>query len=406
MATANLSRGFVANLPGVMRAAAKRRIFDDRVTGFFLEVSPSGRMTYWLRYTDARGRRRDTRIGRHGEVTPDQARRRAVELKAAVTLGGDPAGERDRRRAVPTFAGYVPDRFIPHARATLRSAGEYEAMARLWLVPALGHLHLDQITAEHVAALGGSLSVAGLSPARRNRCLAALRRAMSLALEWGLYPGPNPARSPRMLREEPREHFLVGLQLRAMLGALAADPDRAAASAIALLALTGARKSEVLEAQWAHVDLERALLTVPRSKSGRRRHVVLSSAAVAILRLQPRVPSQVHVFPSPRIQGRPIESVRSAWARAKAAAGLPPGTRLHDLRHSFASLCVGDGVPLYDVSKLLGHSNQSVTVQYSHLRDDRLLAAANVVGSIVSAKYSSGEGRLPAFGTCRHAVYS
>ncbi len=111
---------------------------------------------------------------------------------------------------------------------------------------------------------------------------------------------------------------------------------------------------------------------------------MLSSAAAAVLLLQPREPGQPFVFPSARRPGQPIEGVRSVWARAKAAAALPPETRLHDLRHTFASLCVNDAVSLYEVSKLLGHSNQAVTARYAHLRDDRLLAAADAVGRIAT----------------------
>lgn len=143
------------------------------------------------------------------------------------------------------------------------------------------------------------------------------------------------------------------------------------------------------------VDLERGLLTVPLAKSGRRRHVVLSGAAAAVLRLQPRAPSQPFVFPSVRRPGHPIEGVRAVWARAKAAAALPPETRPHDLRHSFASFCVNDGVPLYDVSRLLGHTQQATTVRYAHLRNDRLLAIADAVGCIATGE-SGGAGAADA----------
>lgn len=145
----------------------------------------------------------------------------------------------------------------------------------------------------------------------------------------------------------------------------------------------------MLHARWADVDLGRGLLTVPLSKSGRRRHVVLSDAAVSVLRRQLRGPGQVYVFPSPRRAGRPLEGVRSAWDRAKEAVPLPPETRLHDLRHTFASLCVDNGVPLYEVSKLLGHSNLSVTARYAHLRDERLISAANGIGAIAVSSTST-----------------
>ncbi len=288
--------------------------------------------------------------------------------------------------SVTTLADFVRGPLAAHFDAHVRSASEYHDLLRLWVLPALGRLRLDEITPEHVAALAAPMLARGLSPSRINRVTAVVRLSMNHAERWGCYLGPNPARSARLLREEPREHFLDRHQLGRLLAALAADPDPVTADAIALLALTGARRAEVLNARWPEIDLARRLLTVPLAKSGRRRHVVLSDAALAVLRRQPRASGQVYVFPSPRLPGRPLEGVRSAWARAKAVVPLPPETRLHDLRHTFASVCVENGVPLYEVSKLLGHSNLSVTARYAHLRDERLIAAANGAGAIASGR--------------------
>lgn len=185
------------------------------------------------------------------------------------------------------------------------------------MLPALGRLHLDEITPARVAAFQRGLIDGGLSNARVNRHLAVLRRMFNLAIRWGLLGGANPAQSPGMLREQPREVFLAPPQLRALMSALADEPDRAAAGAIALLALTGARKSEVLRARWEHVDRDRGLLTVPLAKGGRRRHVVLSGAAIGVLRLQPRAPGQEFVFASPRC---PPFAVRSQISPPKLAA--------------------------------------------------------------------------------------
>ena len=384
MATAAITRNLVRNLASPSTRGRKFSITDDKLAGFRLTVARSGRIDFYQRYTDRRRRRREVHIGRYGVITVDQARKEAERLKAQIALGGDPAGDTERARAVPTFAAFVADRLIPHLRDTIRSHAGYEAILRLRLVPAFGRLHLDEIAVTHVAAFRRKLIADGLANASVNRHLAVLRRALNLALRWELFAGRNPAQSPGMLREEPRELFLTDAHLRALMMALAAEADQAAAGAIALLALTGARKAEILGARWEHVDPDRRLLTVPLSKSGRRRHVVLSDAALAVLRLQPRARGQAFVFPSARRPGRAIEGVRAAWARAKAAAGLPAETRLHDLRHTFASVCVNGGVPLYDVSKLLGHATQATTTRYAHLRHDRLLDASNAVGTIAT----------------------
>jgi integrase len=215
-----------------------------------------------------------------------------------------------------------------------------------------------------------------------NRHLAVLRRAMNLALRWQLYEGRNPAQFPDMLREEPRERYLTEAELRGLMAALEAEPDRELATGIALLALTGARRTEVLRNRWENLDTERRHLAVPVSKSGRRRFIPLSDPALRLLSALPRVPGNPYIFPSKTREGRPIEGARAAWKRVKAAAGLPEDLRLHDLRHNFASLLINSGWSLYDVGRILGHANVSTTARYAHLSQDRLLEAANAAGRI------------------------
>jgi hypothetical protein len=126
---------------------------------------------------------------------------------------------------------------------------------------------------------------------------------------------------------------------------------------------------------------------------------VLSDAALALIGTLPRVPGQEHVFPSARCPGRPIEGVRAAWARAKRAVGLPDDLRLHDLRHNFARLLINTGGwSLYEVGQPLGHTQMATTARYAHLRQDRLVEAANTAGRIASgeAQPAPAEPRRPA----------
>ena len=391
MAKLKLTQAAVDALPPPNNGTAKYKVSDTAVAGFHVAVFASGTKTYYVRYTDLHGRPRDMTLGKHGVVTAAEARKRALELRAQAALGRDPAEERRRLRAMQTVASFVADRYLPHLRESIRSHAEYADMLRLRILPAFGRMALDDVTFADVAAFKRRLIGEKLSPSRTNRHLAVLRAVFGKALKWGAYIGINPAASPGMLREEHREVFLDGVQLRALTEALREDRDQVAACAISLLALTGARKSEILKARWEHVDTDRGLLTVPLSKSGRRRHVRLSGAALGILGLQPRVAGQPFVFPSPRCPGKPLEGVRAAWERCKAAAGLPD-MHLHDLRHTFASLCMADGVSLYEVSKLLGHSNLATTQRYAHLGEKTLLATADRIGAI--AMGGAGSARM------------
>ncbi|MDJ0390859.1 site-specific integrase [Roseomonas sp. E05] len=382
MATELITRALTKAPPPVPPGARKLRIFDTRLRGFIMEVRASGQVTFWLRYADERGRAREVRLGRLGDITLDQARQKAEQLRAAVTLGGDPGGERDRRRAIPTLAEFVEQKYLPQIRDTLRAAWDYEAMCRRRILPALGRTPLDRVEPGDVAEFRRRLLAEGLSNPRVNRHLAVLRRIFTLALRWGAYEGRNPAERPGMLPERHREEFLTDAEHVRLLAVLAEEPDRVAAEAIRLLALTGARKNEVLRARWEHVDLGRRVLTVPLAKHGERRHIPLSDAALALLRGLRRVPGNPFVFPSARRRGQPMESVRGAWARAKAAAGLSPTLRLHDLRHSFASALANRGHSLYEVGRILGHKQVTTTTRYAHLSQERLLEAANAVGRI------------------------
>ncbi|MDR3525584.1 MAG: site-specific integrase [Acetobacteraceae bacterium] len=393
MAKLKLTQAAVDALTPPANGARKYKVSDTAVAGFHVAVFASGTKTYYVRYTDLRGRPRDMTLGKHGVVTAAEARKRALELRAQAALGRDPAEERRRLRTMPTVASFVADRYLPHLRESIRSHAEYADMLRLRILPAFGRMALDEVTFADVAAFKRRLIGEKLSPSRTNRHLAVLRAVFGKALKWGAYTGTNPAASPGMLREEHREVFLDAAQFRALTEALRADRDQVAACAISLLALTGARKSEILEARWEHVDMDRGLLTVPLSKSGSRRHVRLSGVALGILGLLPRTAGQPYVFSSPRCPGKPLEGVRAAWDRCKAAAGLPAGMHLHDLRHTFASLCMADGVSLYEVSKLLGHSNLATTQRYAHLGDKMLLATADRIGSIAMGGAASARLR-------------
>lgn len=373
-----LTRGLVSNPPSVPEGKAKLRLFDDKLTGFLAEVRASGKVTYYCRYNDARGRQREVRIGRHGDVTLDQARRRAQEIKAAAALGGDPAAERDRLRCVPTFAEFVEGRYLPHVRDRLRSYRDQESFYRLRLKKLWGGRHLDEVRPADVVDMQEKLKREGLSNASINRYTALTKRIFNLALHWEVYEGRNPATRAQMRPEQSREQFLTDNELVALFKALDVEPSRSAACAIALLAATGARRGEVLGARWERVDVERRILTVPAaaSKSGRTRHIPLSDAALRILAQVPRTASP-WVFPGAD-PAKPIADLKKAWVRVKERAGIASGFCLHSLRHTYASRLVSQGRSLYEVGQILGHATVGMTARYSHLAPQQLVAAANL----------------------------
>ncbi len=373
---AAITRALANAPPAVPEGKRKLRLYDDRLAGLIMEGWANGTVCFYIRYRDVRSRQREVRLGRLGEVTVDQARKRAQEIKAQASLGGDPAGERDRLRAVLTVTAFVEERYLPFICGRLKSERDHRSFWRLRLKALWGARRLDEIRPSDVVDLQDRLRRESLSNATVNRYVALVRRVFALAIRWEALEGKNPAAHAEMRREEHRERYLGEAELRALFRALDAEPSRTAASAIALLAATGARRGEALGAKWAHIDFERRLWVVPVSKSGRRRFIPLSDVALAILERQRLEPASEWVFPGSD-PAKHLFDVKKAWARVKQRAGLDDDLRLHDLRHTFASTLVAKGRSLHEVGSLLGHSQVSMTMRYAHLAPQRLIEAAN-----------------------------
>jgi integrase len=380
---ATITKTLLQSLPEPAAGKTKLRVFDDRLPGFIAEKRAGG-TTFYIRYADARRRTREVKLGRLGEVTVDQARRAAEKIRAEVSLGGDPMAERDRKRAVPTVAEFANDRYIPHCKERLLSWDCNDRYMRLRILPAFGSKAMDEVTPADVAALRKKMVDAGFAAPTINRHLACVRSMYNAAIKWQVVDMRNPAASPGMLREVGRDRYLTPEQTRALLVALDKSKSRDTAAALALIAVTGARKQEVLRARWEHVDLAGRMLKVPRAKSGRPRHIPLSPFAVAILQRQAarRREGNAWVFPSPRTDEKPVQNEKRVWEAAKKAAGLPMDTRIHDLRHSFASALANAGVALFEIGQVLGHSQLSTTTRYAHHAPERLVATATTALSV------------------------
>jgi integrase len=197
----------------------------------------------------------------------------------------------------------------------------------------------------------------------------------------------NPARGIERNQEPPRVRYLTVDELARLSAVLAQYKDRQASNVIWLLLLTGARKMEWLSARWADIDLKQALWIKPGHtvKQRTEHRVVLSSAAVKILRSiwETALDEQEWVFPLRPASRERRNSLEQAWNNIREAAQLQ-NVRLHDLRHTFASLAVSDGASLPVIGSLLGHTVPATTARYSHLLDSPLRHVAERVGAMLS----------------------
>jgi integrase len=397
MPRAYLSQGFVRR---VRCPAGRRKIdfFDPQLAGFMLEVRASGGKTFYQRYRDRRGRERQYKIGPANVVPVREARRKARRILAAAVLGDDPQQQRLELRSIPTFSEFIKSRYLPFVKSTKRSWRTDESVLRIHILPALGRLPIDEVSSARIAALLGRMRGKGYASGTTNRVLVLLRFVFNLARKWEVRGvGQNPAAGFQTEADVCRERFLSTAEVERLLSALANDENQVAAKAIHLLLLTGARRNEVTQARWEYVDWQKSTLLVPKSKAGRARVITLSAHAIAVLRSMPPIEGNPFVFPS-KVTGRPCPSLHFPWLRIRRRAGLT-GVRLHDLRHSFASFLVNNGVSLYVVQGLLGHSQPRMTQRYAHLAQQTLLDAAELVGAVVEAANVrmppaiSGQGR-------------
>jgi integrase len=393
-----------------LRPAVKPTVFyDTELTGFGLRVSPSGARSWIVEYRPGTGGRgvskRRMVFGTPKTLTPDQARTQAAALLAKVKLGADPAGDRsDGRKADDVrslLARFMDDHVRPKRKA--RTATLFDGYIKNHIEPVLGLRKAPALTRTDVERL--HKTIGKTYPVTANRVVSLLSAVYAYALRAGLLPKgtTNPALGIDKFREQNRERFLTEAELL-RLGDAIREAETAgiewpkstskhapkktenrvttigphAAAALRLLIFTGARLREILDLKWEHVDLQRGLF-LPDSKTGKKT-IVLGGAAHAVIENLPRVGSYVIAGNDPE---KPRSDLQRPWALVSKRAGLD-GLRLHDLRHSFASVGAGSGLGLPIIGKLLGHSNSKTTERYAHLAADPLRRASDAISGAIA----------------------
>lgn len=370
---------------------------DAGCKGLTLEVRASGGRTWYLRYRDTHAKQRQFRIGDVADLSLELARKRADELRGQIALGKDPVQEKAILRQVPTFNDFVKERYLPFIQGYKRSWKTDESMLRNHLLPALGKRHLDEISKSDIVAMHHGCKAKGAAPGSANRLLILARYIFNLALRWeipGIHKNPT-AGVPLFEENNKKERCLSKEEALRLYAVMQGSEAPMLKFIVPMLIMTGARKREVLDAKWVDFDMQKRLWRIPISKSGKARYVPLSEGVVKLLAqvrvLQQSWPAMLDCpwpFANPAT-GKPFVSIFWAWNTARTKAGLPD-VRIHDLRHSFASFLINNGRSLYEVQKILGHTQVKTTQRYSHLAQETLLDAVNV------AVDALGEAFVPA----------
>jgi integrase len=368
--------------------------FDIEQRGFMLEVRCSGGKTFYQRYTDARGRERQFKIGPADVLGLSVARRQGRSVSAQALVGVDPQARKAELRSIPTLEELVRDRYLPHVKGYKRSWRTDETVLRIHILPALGSQYVDQIRAEPIAALVHRMRDGGYATGTTNRAVIVLRHIFNLARKWRI-PGviENPTAGIALAPDVNRERFLSVEEAKRLIASIEQDENEVARKAIMLLLLTGARRNEITQSRWEHLDWDKRTLLVPLSKSGKPRSIALNAAALSLLRSIRASDHSPYIFPAPTTN-RPSPSLYFPWQRIRLRAGMPD-LRLHDLRHSFASFLVNSGVSLYVVQGLLGHAHTRYTQRYAHLTPDTLLDAAETMAGVIAADAGTVHSESP-----------
>ena len=385
--------------------------WDSDVRGFGLKVATGGKKTYVCQYRTSGGRAGRTRrftIGRHGSPwTAELARDEARKLLGSVAHGEDPATAKQSLKRRMTISELC-DQYVQHGCLTKKVSTLATDVGRIkrQIKPLIGNRFVEDFTRgdvmkfmqdifngctkldEKTKRRGRSIVRGGKGTASRTVGLLGAIYTYAIACE---IVELNPCRGIKRFPDRKCMRFLSQQEIVRLGGALRLAADNGenfkAVAIIKLLTFTGARKSEIEKLKWFEVDLDNHFLRLADSKTGQK-IIPINQAAVAILSAQRRREGNPFVFPAER-SDEYFEGMPKIWQRVRKLAGLED-VRIHDLRHSFASVAVAGGASLPIIGALLGHKDTATTQRYAHLSADPLRTVSQAVADAISQALEGG----------------
>ena len=374
-------------------------VSDKACPGLSIECRKAG-SSWRVRYSYQKLQQLMT-LGDTQRLSLSEARALGFAVKKIVAEGKDPAlvFKKGVVATCPTYSEFIEKHYLPHIKSYKRCVTADLTLLNNHLLPSFGVYRMNQISRYQIVEFLQSKVSAGYKPGYCNRFLVLLGFCFNLAMKWEV-PGviKNPVKGVDLLKDSKKtERYLQSGEILALLSALQESVNPLLKYFVPLALLTGARKRELLDARWSDIDFEKRTWHIPMTKSGRPLYIPLTAEAISLLlSLRSHLPGLLEkpvqgelewVFPNLKTN-KPFNSIYNSWNTARIKAGLA-NLRIHDLRHSFASALVNQGIPIYDVQKLLGHQSVHTTERYSHLAPERLRnsagAASQFYGQLVPA---------------------
>lgn len=411
MARSKITKQFVDKaVPGEI----DRLFWDTQLRGFGLKVTVAGTKTYVVQYRTSGGRHGKARrvtIGKHGSPwTAEAARQEAQRILALSAQGEDPA-EKKRRPAKSLTISELCDLYLEEGIGSKKASTISTDRGRIerHIKPLLGKRKVSEIGSGDVAkfmhdvAQGKTALDIKVGPRARaivrggkgtaTRTVGLLGGIFSYAVQVG-FADANPVLGVKRYPDRKNERFLslpeIAVVGRALESIEKTEGNKVAVAILRMLLLTGARRGEIENLKWSEVDLWTKCLRLEDSKTGQK-IIHLNTTALALIDdlSKHRMPGATFVFASPSAD-RPYAGTSKVWQKIRSETEFAD-LRIHDLRHTFASLGILQGAPVAVVGKLLGHANVATTERYAHLTEDPVRLASNRIGDAIGEALKPGE---------------
>jgi len=355
--------------------------------GLFVECrsTATATPTWYLRLKNAKGTNVYRKLGTVRELTLPQARKLAKQVRTEHLQLRLQEPKTDAPTSEMTLATFMETHYAPHARMHKRTFLKDQGMYNNRIGPRFGHYPLNKIPRLDVQVFHNEMvHKEKVSAATADHHLKFMRRMLNLAVQWEFIDKSPLSHIALFNQDNQIEHFLDGEAIQRLVAVLKSHPKKVIALLLMFLLSTGARKASAKNAKWEEIDFANRMWRIPATNSKSKKVVMvpLNDSAIWVLEQLHTAGSKGFIFVHERT-GKPYTAIEKTWYEVRRLAGLGEEVRIHDLRHTYASLLVTSGRSLYEVQKILAHSDPKITMRYAHLSAKTLQEAANAASVLM-----------------------